>query len=101
MGLLLAVGVLFELPVVVLILAALGLVDAPMLRAKRRWAIVVIAVAASLITPGDIVFLTIVMMVPLLLLYELSIGLAGMVDRRRARALEENATPENQWVEAS
>lgn len=44
---------------------------------------------ASLITPGDVVTLTLLMMVPLLLLYELSIFLsAGITRRRRAREAE-------------
>jgi len=83
---LLAFGLVFELPVVVLVLAVLGIVDARMLRAGRRYAIVIIAIVASLITPGDVVLLTVFLMIPLVLLYELSIGLASLVERRRRRA---------------
>ena len=82
---LLAFGAVFELPVVILILSAFGIVDPAMLRSKRRHAIVLIAIVASVITPGDVVLLTLFLMVPLILLYELSIGLSGMMERRRVR----------------
>lgn len=82
----LAFGAVFELPVVVLILATLGLVTSSFLVKMRRYAIVVAAVAAALLTPGDAVSLTIFLMAPLMILYEFSILLAKMVERRRARA---------------
>jgi sec-independent protein translocase protein TatC len=85
--LLLAFGVVFELPVVILILSALGLVTPQFLAAKRRHAIAIIAVTASILTPGDVITLTVMMMVPLILLYELSIILSRLVSRRRADAL--------------
>ncbi|HEX6589886.1 MAG TPA: twin-arginine translocase subunit TatC [Longimicrobiales bacterium] len=82
---LLAFGLVFELPIVILILSAFGIVDPAMLRSKRRHAIIVFAIVASIITPGDIIVLTLLLMVPLLLLYELSIVLSAMVERRRVR----------------
>ena len=81
--LLLAFGAVFELPVVILVLAVLGVVDARMLAAKRRHALVISAIVASLLTPGDVIVLTAIMMVPLILLYELGILLARVVERRR------------------
>lgn len=87
---LLAFGILFELPVVVMVLAALGLVTSKFMAEKRRYAIATMAVVAAFVTPGDAVTLTIFMMGPLLILYELSIGLAKLVERRRARSLVES-----------
>ena len=85
--LLLAFGGVFELPVVVLILSAMGLVTPEFLSSKRRHAIVIITVLAALLTPGDVITLTLMMMVPLVLLYEFSIFLSKLVTRRRrARA---------------
>ncbi|MGH7476355.1 MAG: twin-arginine translocase subunit TatC [Longimicrobiales bacterium] len=92
--LLLAFGLIFELPVVIVVLAAVGLVDTKMLRAKRRYAIIGAAVVAAFITPGDVVILTIFMMLPLILLYELSIGLTVLVERRRKRAAAAEAAAE-------
>jgi len=71
---------------VVLILASLGLVTSQFLVKMRRYFIVIAAIAASLLTPGDAISLTLFMMLPLMLLYELSIFLARLVERRRARA---------------
>ncbi len=87
--LLLGFGLVFELPVVMLVLGALGLVNAAMLRKGRRYALVIITVVAALVTPGDVIVLTVFMMVPLLLLYELSIFLVKIVERRRKRMLAE------------
>ena len=84
---LLAFGILFELPVVVLVLASLGLVTSKFLSEKRRIALAGIAVVAAFATPGDAITLTIFMMGPLILLYELSILLARFVERRRRRSI--------------
>ena len=85
---LLAFGAIFELPVVVLILSAMGLVTSRFLREKRRYAIAILTVMAALISPGDAITVTLLMMVPLILLYEMSIGLARLVERRRERSAE-------------
>jgi sec-independent protein translocase protein TatC len=83
-----AFGVVFELPVVVMLLSLVGLVTPEFLRHYRRHAIVVMTVVASVVTPGDVVSLTVILMAPLLLLYELSIYLSAVVTRRR-RAKQE------------
>jgi sec-independent protein translocase protein TatC len=92
--LLLGFGVLFEMPVVVLILTSIGLITSKFLRSKRRYAIAAMAVAAALITPGDAITATLVLMGPLMLLYELSIGLSRLVERNRERAAEAEAVSE-------
>jgi sec-independent protein translocase protein TatC len=94
--LLVAFGLVFELPVVVLILATLGLVSSRFLAAKRRYAIAGMAITAALITPGDAITATVFMMGPLMLLYELSIFLTRLVERSRARqAIADAATAES------
>jgi sec-independent protein translocase protein TatC len=87
-------GIIFELPVVVMILSALGLVTPEFLRSKRRHAIVAITIAASLLTPGDVITLTIMLMVPLFFLYEFSIFLSRVIWRRK-RAKEEREKAED------
>lgn len=82
---LLAFGVIFELPVVVLVLSALGLITSDFLKSKRRYAIAGMAILAAVITPGDAITVTILMMGPLMILYEGSIALARLVERGRAR----------------
>jgi sec-independent protein translocase protein TatC len=83
--LLLVFGVIFELPVVIMVLTAVGLVTPDFLRSKRRHAIVLITIAASLISPGDVITLTIMMMVPLILLYEMGIHLSAGIFRRKLK----------------
>ena len=89
--LLIAFGLVFELPVVVMILSALGLVTPELMRSKRRHAIVGMTIVASLLTPGDIVS-TFLMIAPLIVLYEGSIGLSAMVHRKN-REREEAMRP--------
>ncbi|QHJ13968.1 Sec-independent protein translocase protein TatC [Paraglaciecola mesophila] len=72
--LILAFGLCFELPVLLLVLAKAGVVDALMLKTYRRHAIVLVFFVAALITPPDLIS-QIVLGVPILLLYELSIVL--------------------------
>ena len=98
-ALLMAFGILFELPVVIMILSALGLVTPAFLRAKRRHAIVIITVLASLLSPGDVVTVTAMMMVPLVLLYEFSILLSVVITRKR-RARDIGGDPPDGAVEA-
>ncbi|MGI9188576.1 MAG: twin-arginine translocase subunit TatC [Longimicrobiaceae bacterium] len=82
--LLLAFGIVFEMPIVILVLSVLGVVTPEFLAEKRRHAIVSITALSSIITPGDVITITLMMMVPLILLYELSIVLSRVVTRRRA-----------------
>ena len=81
---LLAMGILFQIPVAVLALTRLGIVTPAWLRRTRRYAIVVIAVVAMLL-PGTDPVTTLLEMVPLIALYELSILLASWLERVRAR----------------
>jgi len=78
-------GAVFELPLVIVALAALGLVSPKMLRGTRRAAIVVIVAGACIITPGDLVVTSAAIAVPMYLLYEASILVSGVVYRRRER----------------
>ncbi len=92
--LLLAFGIVFELPVVVLVLSVLGVVTPRFLRTKRRHALVAMLVLASLISPGDAINVTIILAVPLIALYEFSILLSVMVWRKREkRDREADPTP--------
>jgi sec-independent protein translocase protein TatC len=81
----LAFGLCFELPIVILGLAVMGIVTPAFLNKYRRHAIVVCVVLAALLTPGDLVWTTIALAVPLYLLFEVSVGLTYVVDRRRQR----------------
>lgn len=86
--LLAAFGIIFELPVVILILSVMGLVTPAFLRSKRRHAIVIITVLASLLSPGDVLAVTVIMMGPLILLYEVSIWISVFVYRWKGQDAE-------------
>ncbi len=79
-------GLVAELPLVVTILASLGIVTPQFLGRQRRYAIVIAAFLAALLTPPDAVSMML-MLGPLLLLYELSIWCAWVASRRRARRI--------------
>lgn len=78
-------GLLFQIPVAILAVTRLGLVTPRQLRRNRRYAVLVIAVVAMLL-PGTDPVTMLLSMVPLLLLFELSILLASWLDRRRPSA---------------
>ena len=82
----LAFGLCFELPIVILALTALGLVTPMFLRKYRRHAVVLCTFIGAFLTPGDLIWTTLAMAVPLYLLYELSILLSSIVYRRRQGA---------------
>src|SRR6266498_2987893 len=79
-------GLIAELPLVVTILAALGIVTPQFLGRQRRYAIVIAAFLAAILTPPDAVSMML-MLGPLLLLYEVSIWCAWVASRRRARRM--------------
>ncbi len=81
------VGVLFELPVLVYFLAKMGIVSAPFLRKSRKYAIILSLVLGALFTPPDPVSQVLVAM-PLLGLYELSILIAAHVGRKQELELK-------------
>ncbi len=81
-------GLVFELPVVSVLLTGLGLVKAEWLVKGRKVMVVLIFVLAAIITPPDIVS-QIMVAIPMLALYELSIALSRMVGRARKTAAAE------------
>ena len=84
-GFLLWTGVAFELPVIMVFLARIGLVGPAFLRQYRRHAYVVILVVAAIITPPDVVS-QILVTLPLAVLFEISILLAARAERARLAA---------------
>lgn len=80
-------GASFELPLILVALGALGIVSSDTLREKRRYAIVALATIAAVITPPDVLSMM-MLLVPLSALYEISILIVRVVERRRTRALQ-------------
>ncbi len=74
-------GLSFELPIVAYVLAKIGLVSADFLRKYRKYAFVIILIVAAIITPSPDWTSQIIVAVPLLLLYEISVFIAARVDK--------------------
>ncbi len=83
--LMLGSGLIFELPVIVFILSLIGLLTPPFMRHYRRHALLVIFILSALITPPDPISLML-MSVPLILLYEISIGVSWMVNKGKSNS---------------
>ena len=81
----LAFGAVFELPILIVALTALGIVTPAMLIKFRRFAFVGCLLTSAFITPGSDILSLCAMAVPLYLLYELSVVLSGFVYRRQQR----------------
>jgi len=78
----LAFGLLFQLPVVILFLARLGVVTPASLTAGRKYALLAIVTASAVLTPGGDVVSQMLMAVPTYILYEVSIWVARLVSPR-------------------
>ncbi|MBA9075899.1 MULTISPECIES: twin-arginine translocase subunit TatC [Rufibacter] len=89
--LVLSCGIMFELPMIVFFLSRVGLVSPELMKLYRKHAIVVIALVAAILSPPDVLSMTL-MGIPLLLLYEVSIHISWMVRRRDVARLNEQAT---------
>lgn len=89
MTLIFAFGLVFQLPVVTTLLARVGLVTADGLASKRKYAIVAAFVAAAILTPPDPAS-QIGLALPTILLYEIAIYAARLIERRRADAVSQD-----------
>ena len=78
----LSCGIMFELPVLIYFLTKFGLVTAKSLRIYRRYAIVIVLIIAAILTPPDILS-QIIVAIPMMILYELSILIAYLVNKNQ------------------
>ncbi len=83
------IGVLFQMPLLIMLLARIGIVTAKFLRRYRRHAIVVILIAAAIITPTTDPFSLGIVSIPLYLLYEAGIMIAARINKKQKLKTEE------------
>lgn len=86
--LVLPIGLLFELPILILFLTQLGIIDPQLLRRIRKVAYLVLVIVGTALTPPDIVS-DLMVILPLIVLYEISVGLSSWSYRRKMKAREE------------
>lgn len=79
----LATGVVFELPIIVYVLSSLGVLTQKFMRETRRYAVVVILIIAAIVTPTPDMMTMTVVSIPLFILYEVGILVAGVVEKRK------------------
>ncbi len=87
-GMVLWTGVIFEIPMIAYFLAKLGLLGRDFLAKNRKYAFVVALVLAAVITPSGDAFSLFLVAMPLWLLYEVSIVVVKVVERKRLKSLE-------------
>jgi sec-independent protein translocase protein TatC len=90
-----AFGLMFELPLVILFLSKIGIVTPEALKKGRKYAIVVIFVTAAVLTPPDVIS-QIMLAVPILILYEISIWICISVTRKREKEMNINEPAANE-----
>jgi len=90
MKLIFAFGISFQLPVVLSLLARIGIVDSDFLRTRRKYVVVIIFAAAAILTPPDPIT-QIGLAIPLLILYELSIFSVNLIKKKKLEQEEADA----------
>lgn len=88
MSLILAFGISFELPVLLVLLCKVGIISSRQLQEKRRYAIVGLVTFAAIVTPPD-VFSQLALAIPMYILYEVAIWIAKLIEPREEEEEEE------------
>ena len=82
----LIIGIVFELPILIYILASLGILTGTFMKKTRRYSVVILLIVGAIISPSPDFLTTMIATIPLFALYEVGIVVASMVEKRRAKA---------------
>ena len=83
-GLIIAFGVVFELPLIMLILGKVGLINYRLLAKNRKYALLINSLLSAILTPTPDAYTMLLMMVPIQILYELSVWLVRIFGKKKA-----------------
>jgi sec-independent protein translocase protein TatC len=97
--LLIAFGAIFELPILMVFLAKIGIVDVAFLNKNRKYAILINFIIAAVLTPTPDIVNQMLMGVPLLVLYEVSVVAVWLFGRKRLASSSQENLEEEQGVE--
>ena len=89
MRLIFAFGVCFELPVLIVLLTKMGMATSKGLKAKRKYAVLIAFVVAAILTPPDVIS-QVLLAVPVILLYEISILCSQLIEKRRGDPVDDD-----------
>jgi len=92
--LLLAFGIVFEIPIFIFFLAKIGVVNSRMLAKQRKYAILLIFIVAAIITPTPDAFTQTIMAIPMMILYEIGILVAKWGERKKVKKEQEETAEE-------
>ncbi|MCC6444760.1 MAG: twin-arginine translocase subunit TatC [Armatimonadetes bacterium] len=84
----LAFGLVFQLPLILMFLASVGVISSELMKQQWRGAIVSLAIVAAVLTPSNDAFTMLMMAVPLVILFATSIGLVQLVERHLKKSEE-------------
>lgn len=79
-------GIIFQLPVIIFVLSKLGIMTPQFMRKSRRYAVVLILIVASVVTPTADPYTMLIVAFPLFLLYELSIMISANIQKKKLKA---------------
>ncbi|MDB5030750.1 twin-arginine translocase subunit TatC [Mucilaginibacter sp.] len=85
----LILGIVFELPMIIYILASLGILTGTFMKKTRRYSVVILLIIGAIISPSPDFLTTMISTIPLFALYEVGIVVASMVEKRRAARHDE------------
>jgi len=83
------IGVLFQMPLLVMVLTRIGIITAKFLKKYRRHAFIIILIAAAIITPSTDPFSLTIVTIPLYVLYEVSITIASRINKAKEKEAKE------------